>query len=103
MLEVAGGRRDVHQGDIVSDRDIFKERIKELVKKQGNYSKDEIELILLIVDVLQKARHKYAGSAGAAAQDFDFGIRAADKMRQLTAAITLFERLIINEHIEAND
>ena len=83
-------------------KDEFKKRIKYLLKKQGDFTKDEIELILLIFDVLQIHRRKYAASACAAAQGFDFGIRAMEKHQQCTAAITLLERLITKvEHQDA--
>jgi hypothetical protein len=50
---------------------------------------------MIIFDVLIFTRRKFAASAcAAAAQGFDFGIHAMEKHQQLTAAITLFERLI---------
>ena len=84
-------------------KDMFKSRIKYLLKKQGNYSKDEIELILLIIEILQSNRRKYAASAASAPLGFDFGIRALKKQQQISAAITLFERLLKIEHTETND
>lgn len=72
--------------------EIFKKEIKHHIK--DNFTHDEVTLIMLIFDALIAARRKLAVSASAARYGFTFGIHAMEKHQQMTAAITLFERLI---------
>jgi uncharacterized protein Smg (DUF494 family) len=74
--------------------EVFKDKIKSQVKKNGVFAKEEIEQIMLVLEALIAARHKYAVSAQAERYNFDFGIRAANKYQDYTAAITFFERLV---------
>jgi hypothetical protein len=77
-----------------SDKQIFKSRIKATLKKKGSFSRDEIALVLIIFEALFEARHKYAMDAAAGRYQFEFAERAAAKYKTLTAAISLFERIV---------
>jgi hypothetical protein len=77
-----------------SDSEIFKARIKCIVKNNGVYLSNEVTYIMLILDALIAARHKYAVSAAAKRYNFDFALRAASHYQQYTEAITFFERLV---------
>lgn len=93
MLEVTGGRRDLFKGLMNTEQTkIFKHTIKQQIKKE--FTSQEVAQIMIIFDVLITARRKLAASASAARYSFDFGIRAMEKHQQITAAITLLERLI---------
>jgi hypothetical protein len=72
----------------------FKARIKAEARKSGIYTTEEVKFIMLILDALIKARHKYAVSASAQRYNFDFALKAASHYQEFTAAITFFERLI---------
>ena len=76
-----------------SDSEIFKAQIKAKAKASG-YLSEEVTLIVLIIDALLTARHKYAVSMSANRYNFDFALRAATHYHQYTAAITFLERLI---------
>jgi mRNA-degrading endonuclease YafQ of YafQ-DinJ toxin-antitoxin module len=71
--------------------DIFKREIKRLILKGDKYTVDEVHSIMLILNTLIYLRRKLAISAK---YGESFNIHAMQKHRQITAAITLLEKLI---------
>ena len=76
------------------EKTAFIQRIKDLVKKSGAFTSDDVHSVVLILGVLIDARQKLAANASAARYDLAFGVRATEKQRELTAAIEFFERLL---------
>jgi hypothetical protein len=70
----------------------FKRAIKRRIKKK--FSGQEIMLLMLMFDVLIAARRKQAVSASAHRYQFEFAIKACERYKVFTSAITLLERLI---------